>query len=85
MYATTLSSLHVSVVQYRNALPDLKLLIRTSSVNNFKARDSTFILTVLRTAEMLKNMGIPVPKKVLTILNIELNKQIEHVSLALHF
>ena len=30
-------------------------------------------------------MGIPVPKKVLMILNIELNKQIEHVSLALHF
>ena len=45
-------------------LLDLKL-IRTSSVNNFKAIDSTFIFTILRTAEMLEIMGIPVPKKVL--------------------
>ena len=46
-------------------LLDLKLIIRTSSVNNFKAIDSTFIFTILRTAEMLEIMGIPVPKKVL--------------------
>ena len=46
-------------------LLDLKLIIRTSSVNNFKAIDSTFIFTILRTAEMLEIMGIPVPKMVL--------------------
>jgi len=46
------------------ALLDLKLIIRTSSVNNFRARDSTFIFTILRTAEMLENVGILVPKKV---------------------
>ena len=46
-------------------LLDLKLIIRTSSVNNFKAIDFTFIFTILRTAEMLEIVGIPVPKKVL--------------------
>ena len=54
------------------ALLDHKLIIRTSSVNNFKARDSTFIFTILRTLEMLENVGIPVPKKVL--LNTSVKK-----------
>ena len=54
------------------ALLDHKLIIRTSSVNNFKARDSTFIFTILRTVEMLENVGIPVPKKVL--LNTSVKK-----------
>ena len=45
------------------ALLDLKLIIRTSSVNNFKSRDSTFIFTDLRAVEMLENARIPVPKK----------------------
>ena len=46
------------------ALLDHKLIIRTSSVNNFKARHSTFIFTILRTIEILENVGIPVSKKV---------------------
>ena len=54
------------------ALLDHKLIIRTSSVNNFKVRDSTFIFTILRTLEMLENVGIPVPKKVL--LNTSVKK-----------
>ena len=45
------------------ALLDLKLMIRTSSVNNFKSRDSTFIFTDLSAVEMLENARIPVPKK----------------------
>ena len=45
------------------AFLDLKLTIRTSSVNNFKSRDSTFIFTDLRAVEMLENVRIPVPKK----------------------
>ena len=32
---------------------------------NFKARHSTFIFTILRTVEMLENVGVPVLKKVL--------------------
>ena len=47
------------------ALLDLHLIIRTSSVNNFKSRDSTFIFTDLRAVEMLDNVRIPVPIKVL--------------------
>ena len=47
------------------ALLDHKLTIRTSSVNNLKARHSTFIFTILRTVEILENVGTPVPKKVL--------------------
>lgn len=47
------------------ALLDLKLIITTSSVNNFKSRDSTFIFTDLRAVEMLENVRIAVPIKVL--------------------
>ena len=54
-------------------LLDHKLIIRTSSVNNFKARhSSTFIFTILRTVEMLENVGVPVLKKVL--LNTSVKK-----------
>ena len=53
-------------------LLDHKLIIRTSSVNNFKARHSTFIFTILRTVEMLENVGVPVLKKVL--LNTSVKK-----------
>ena len=53
-------------------LLDHKLIIRTSSVNNFKARHSKFIFTILRTVEMLENVGVPVLKKVL--LNTSVKK-----------
>ena len=51
---------------------DLKLIRRTTSVNNFKSRDSTFIFTNLRAVEMLENVRIPVPIKVLinTLINM---------------
>ena len=53
-------------------LLDHKLIIRTRSVNNFKARYSKFIFTILRTVEMLENVGVPVLKKVL--LNTSVKK-----------
>ena len=54
------------------ALLDLHLIIRTSSVNNFKSRDSTFIFTDLRAVEMLDNVRIPVPIKVLINTSVKM-------------
>ena len=51
---------------------DLKLIRRTTSVHNFKSRDSTFIFTNLRAVEMLENVRIPVPIKVLINTNVKM-------------
>ena len=53
-------------------MPNLLVKLRFQMCNNFKARDSTFINTILRTSEMLDNVGIPVPKKVLINTSVKM-------------